>query len=245
MARLRAAARRVRALPGRARAALALAVLLILAGAVWIAVAAADAGDDDEPAAGGGSGRLPTTTLATGDLDVEAPDGWQVVPLPSLGVGLAVPPGWEAVVLSPEGLATLADSSPAIPGFVESATAAAGADGVFYAAGQDAEGRVSDVVLRAAPEAEVTDAAGLEDYARSLASASGRAGARVEVVDGAERPTVQLSFRVGAGDEVAEATETLVLGPRGTVWSVTLTSDDPAVHDDLADAVTGTLTLSG
>ena len=245
LTRLRRAAGRVRALPGRARAALALAVLLIVAGAVWVAVAAGGGGEGDEPAAEGGSGRQPTTTLAAGDLDVEAPDGWQEVPLPSLGVGLAVPPGWEAVVLSPEGLATLANSSPSIPGFVESATAAAEADGVFYAAGQDAEGRVSDVLLRAAPGAGVTDAAGLEDYARSLASASGRTGARVAAVEDAERPTVRLDFRVGSGDEVAEATETLVLGPRGIVWSVAVTSDDPAVHDDLADAVTGTLTLSG
>lgn len=245
MARLRSAARRVRALPRRARAALVLAVVLVVAGVVWIAVAAAG-GDGDEPAADGGSdGRLPTTTLATGDLDVPTPDGWQAVPLPSLGVGLAVPPGWEAVVLSPDGLAALANAAPAIPDFVANANAAAAERGLLYAAGQDADGRVSDVVLRAAPQTGVTDVAGLEDEARSLASASGRTGARVEVVDGAERPTVRLDFRVGAGDEVAEGTETLVLGPKGIVWSVTVTSDDPAVHDDLAAAVTDTLTLSG
>ncbi|HKY65399.1 MAG TPA: hypothetical protein VJM49_03475, partial [Acidimicrobiales bacterium] len=193
---------------------------------------------------GDAEGTLPTTTLATGDLDVPTPDGWQQVPLPALGVGLAVPPGWEAVVLSPDGLASLAGAAPAIPDFVENATAAATEGGLLYGAGQDAEGRVSDVLLRAAPQTGVTDAAGLEDYARTLAASGGRTGGRVEVVDGAERPAVRLDFQVGAGGEVAEGTERLVLGPNGIVWSVTVTSDDRDLHDDLASAISDTLTLA-
>ena len=53
-----------------------------------------------------------------------------------------------------------------------------------------------------------------------------------------------MRFQVGADGEVAEGTETLVLGPNGIVWSVTVTSDDPEIHDDLADSITATLTLS-
>ena len=83
-----------------------------------------------------------------------------------------------------------------------------------------------------------------EDYARTLTASGGRTGGRVEVVDGAERPTVRLDFQVGAGGEVAEGTERLVLGPNGIVWSVTVTSDDPDLHDDLASAISDTLTLA-
>ena len=237
-------ARRLRALPGRAKAALGAALVLIVALVVWAVVAVVGGGGEDADDAAGGDLTLPSTTLATGDLDLQPPDGWQPIPVPALGVGLAVPPGWEAVLLSPDGLATLAGSDPAIPGFVESATAAAAEGGLVYAAGQDAEDQVSDVLLRAAPQTGVTDVAGLEAYARNLAAAAGRSEPEVEVVEGADRPTVRLRFRVGAGDEAAEGTETLVLGPDGLVWSVTVTSDDPALHDDLATSITDTLTFS-
>jgi hypothetical protein len=243
MARVARGARRLRALPGRAKAALALALVLIVA--VVASVVVAVAGDGGGDTAGGGSGgTLPSTTLATGDLDLQVPDGWQPIPVPALGFGLAVPPGWEAVLLSPDGLATLSGATPAIPGFVEAATAAAAGGGLVYAAGQDASGQVSDVLVRAAPQTGVTDVAGLQAYAGSLAAAAGRTDPDVEVVEDAARPTVRLRFEVGTGEERAQGTETLVLGPNGLVWSVTVTSDDPALHDDLATSITDTLTFS-
>jgi len=243
MARVARGARRLRALPGRAKAALALALVLIVA--VVASVVVAVVGDGGGDTAGGGSGgTLPSTTLATGDLDLQVPEGWQPIPVPALGFGLAVPPGWEAVLLSPDGLATLSGATPAIPGFVEAATAAAAGGGLVYAAGQDASGQVSDVLVRAAPQTGVTDVAGLEAYAGSLAAAAGRTDPDVEVVEDAARPTVRLRFEVGTGEERAQGTETLVLGPNGLVWSVTVTSDDPALHDDLATSITDTLTFS-
>jgi hypothetical protein len=243
MARVAAATRRVRALPWRAKVALALALVLILA--VVASVVVAVVGDDGGDTGGGGSGAtLPSTTLASGDLDLQVPEGWQPIPVPALGFGLAVPPGWEAVLLSPDGLASLSGASPAIPGFVEAATAAASAGGLVYAAGQDASGQVSDVLVRAAPQTGVTDVAGLEAYAGTLAAAAGRADPDVEVIEDAARPTVRLRFEAGTGEERAQGTETLVLGPNGLVWSVTVTSDDPALHDDLATSITDTLTLA-
>jgi hypothetical protein len=245
MARVARGARRLRALPGRAKVALALALVLFVALVASVVVAVV--GDDGGDTAGGGSGAgetLPSTTLATGDLDLQAPEGWQPIPVPALGFGLAVPPGWEAVLLSPDGLATLSGATPAIPGFVEAATAAAAGGGLVYAAGQDASGQVSDVLVRAAPQTGVTDVAGLEAYAGTLAAAAGRTDPDVEVVEDAARPTVRLRFEVGTGEERAQGTETLVLGPNGWVWSVTVTSDDPALHDDLATSITDTLTLS-
>jgi hypothetical protein len=243
MARVARGARRLRALPGRAKAALALALVLIVAVAASVVVAVVGDGGGDT-AGGGSGGTLPSTTLATGDLDLQVPEGWQPIPVPALGFGLAVPPGWEAVLLSPDGLATLSGATPAIPGFVEAATAAAAGGGLVYAAGQDASGQVSDVLVRAAPQTGVTDVAGLEAYAGSLAAAAGRTDPDVEVVEDAARPTVRLRFEVGTGEERAQGTETLVLGPNGLVWSVTVTSDDPALHDDLATSITDTLTFS-
>ncbi|HET9610645.1 MAG TPA: hypothetical protein VFP06_13640 [Acidimicrobiales bacterium] len=249
MARVTRLARRLAALPARARAALGLAVVLAVFLVAWAAVAAfGDGGGDTDDAAGDPAGdadtAMPTTTLATGGVDVDAPDGWQPIPLPELGVGLAVPPGWEAVLLSPEGLATLANASPAVPDFVDSAHAAARAGGLLYAAGEDAAGGISDVVLRAAPGTGVTDAAGLASYAEDLAAEAGRTDPEVEPVDGAAQPTVRLRFQVGGDGESAEGTETFVLGPEGIVWSLVVTTDDPEIHDDLVADIAGTLTFA-
>lgn len=250
MARVTELARRVRALPRRARLALAAAVVLSFVAVLLLAwPGGGDGGGDD-----GGSGDdlaaeetpSPTssTTIATGGIEIESPDGWQEVPVPALRFGVAVPPGWETVLLSPEGLGTLSRADPLVPGFAENARAAAEVFGVLYAAGLDGDGNVSDLTVRAAPLPEVTDLAGLEEYAARLAAEAGRAGAQIDVVDGAERPTVRLRFQAGADDEVVEGTETLVLGPDGFVWSVTVTSDDASIHDELAEMITATLAFA-
>jgi hypothetical protein len=247
MAVLRGWGRRVAALPLRARLALVAAVALSVV-AVVLLVAPGGDGDGDRDA---GAGEAPasghgdpgtSTTLATGGIVVDAPEGWQAIPVPALRFGIAVPPGWEATVLSPEGLEALSSAAPAVEGFVESAHAAAASGGLLYAAGVDDEGQVSDVLVRAAPGTEVTDAAGLADYARVLAGQAGRSDPVVESVEGAESPTVRLRFAVGDdGGEVARGTETLTLAEDGIVWSVVVTSDDAAAHDDLAARLAATL----
>ena len=253
MARVRALARRVRALPVRARLALVAAVLLSVVAVVLLAWPSGDddgdAGDDtaavdDDTATTDDLPQTSSTTIFTGGIEVEAPEGWQEIPVPALRVGVAVPPGWESVLLSPEGLGTLAQADPLVPGFAENAQAAAGVAGVLYAAGADDADQVSDLTLRASPQPEVTDLTGLEAYAVDLAAEAGRADAQVEAVEGTEHPTVRLQFEVGAGEEVAQGTETLVLGPDGFVWSVTVTSDDAAIHDQLAQQITDTLTFA-
>lgn len=245
MARVRRFGRRLAALPARAKGALALAVVLAVALVAWLAVAALG-GDGAGPgeSAGDPDPAMPSTTLATGGVEVDAPEGWQPIPVPDLGVGVAVPPAWEAALLSPEGLATLANASPAVPDLVDNAHAAAAAGGLVYAAGEDAGGGISDLVVRAAPGTGVTDVAGLAAYAEDLAAETGRTDPQVEVVDDAGRPTVRLRFRVGGDGAVAEGTETLVVGPNDIVWSLVVTTDDPAIHDDLVGAVTGTLTFA-
>jgi hypothetical protein len=203
---------------------------------------------------GGGddSGPLPTqtsTSMETGGIDVNAPDGWTAAPLPQFGFGIAVPPGWEAVVLSPEMLNSLNRSDPAVTGFIDAAHAAAEQGSVFYAAGEDRQGRVTDLKVNADPESGVEDVDALEDYARRLADTRGVGSPRIERVDDAERPTVQIGFRTTVrsdeGDEITtHGVETLILGPRGIVWSIITTSEDPAMVDDLTPRILDTLTFA-
>ena len=221
-------------------AALAIALVGGLVAAVVGAVGGSGDGGGDDAADDGGA-PFTSTTLDAGGIDVPAPDGWTAIPIANLGFGIAVPPGWEATVLAPEVLESLEGSSPQVPEFLDLAHAAAEAGAVFYAAGVDAAGRVADVMVRADTRAGVTDIAQLEDYARELADASGVGETPIEVVDGAEYPTVRMRYRFqAAGEPGVEGTETLVARPGGIVWSVIVTSEDPATHDALAEQITRT-----
>jgi len=222
--------------------------LVALVGAglfVWGGDGAADDGDAASS----------STTMATGGLEIEPPDGWYAVPLPALGFGLALPPRWESVVLSGEGLSRLAEATPAVPGFVDAAHNAAESGAVLYAAGVDDADRVTDLKVRAAADTGVIDAAGLEEYARGLAAAAELPDPTVTPVDGAAWPTVDVRYRAPAandGESATEGTERSVLAPSGVVYSLLITSEtggsgeagDPAAHDRLVDQVLATLVLA-
>lgn len=202
-------------------------------------------GDEDAPVLS-----MPTTTLDAGGIEVAAPDGWTAIPVPQMGFGLAVPNGWEATILDPEVLASIERSTPAVPGFVEAAHGAAESGSVLYGAGADDQDRVTDLKVRAATGTDVTDAAGLEAYARDLAAEADLPEAAIAVVEGAERPTVRMTFTTEAtsaeGETVPVAgSETLVLGPKGVVWSLIVTSEVPEVEADLAPRIADTFTLAG
>jgi hypothetical protein len=171
-----------------------------------------------------------------------------VIPVPDLGMGLAVPPGWEATLLSPEGLATLAGASPDVPDFTDLAHTAASQGGLVYAAGQDQAGGISDVVVRATPQAGVASAADLATAAQQIAAQAGADPAAVRTVDGSQYPTALVPFTVGGGaagaQASAKATNVVVAGPRDILWEITVTSDDAASHDQLVDAIQKTLTFS-
>ena len=220
-------------------AVVAVVALSTGAGLAW-------AGRDDDDGAFPES--LPTTTVDPGGIDVDEPEGWAEIPVPQLGFGLAVPPAWEVTVLDPEVLAGLARSEPAVPGFLDAAHAAAESGSVLYGAGVDAEGRVTDLKVRAAPDAGVADAEGLLAYAEQLAADAGL-DATPSVVEGAERPTVAVSFSRQATDADGGAvtvtgTETLVLGPRDVVWSLIVTSEVPELTDELGPAIVDTLVFA-
>jgi hypothetical protein len=198
-------------------------------------------------AADDGDTALTSTTIPSGGLDVDAPDGWEAIPLRALGFGLALPEDWESVVLSGDGLARIAEAAPVVPGFVDAAHAAAGTGSVFYAAGVDDAGHVTDLKVRAAADAGVDDAAGLEDYARRLATEAHLDDPTVTVVDDAPWPTVEVRYSTpapSAAESATEGTERSVLAPNGVVYSLLVTSEDPTGHDELAERLFGTLALA-
>jgi hypothetical protein len=250
--------RRIRALLRDRRRAAVLAVLLVvIVGGVLAVVLGGGDGDGGGDAA---AGDTTTTTMETGGIQVAAPDGWRAIPMPQFGAGVAIPEDWEATVLSGDVLADLESSSPAVPGFLEAAHAAAESEAVFYAAGVDGEGRISDLKVRADLDTGVTDAAGLEAYALGLAQESGAVAPETTVVEGAALPTVEVRYTVeverpaeddeadgeSAGTErvTVQGTDHLVLGPRGVVYSLVVTSEVAAAdHDSLAGRLFGTLSF--
>jgi hypothetical protein len=223
--------------------------------ALLVASGAAGCSDDDSDDADSSSFDPTSTTLATGGMDVDAPDGWRAIPLPQLGFGLALPSEWEALVLSDEGLSSVSQATPLVPGFADAAHAAAATGSVFYAAGVDADDRVTDLKVRAAPTTGVTDAPGLQTYAQELLTEAGITDATVETVEGTDHPTVQVRYQTEAerpnpdDPEAAptkitvEGTEHLVLSPRGVVYSLIVTSEVAEGHDSFAEAVFSTLTF--
>jgi hypothetical protein len=210
-----------------------------------------DAADDTEEPTGtterdGTTG----TTMNTGGLEVAAPDGWQTIPVPDIGIGLAVPPGWEATVLSPEGLSTLAGASPTVPGFTDLAHAAAAQGGLLYAAGADPGGGISDVMVRATPGTGVTDAASLKLAAEMTAANSGTDPTKVTVVEGAAFPTAIVPFALGGPTtggtdrRDAQARALVIAGPGDVLWEVTVAADDVASLDQLTEQIRTTLAFT-
>lgn len=233
---------------GRRYAAAALAAVVLGA---TLGACSGDDGDDaaeDTEESGGGGADVTTTTMNAGGIEVSAPDGWQRIPAPDIGIGFAVPPGWEATLLSPDGLATLSGASPAVPGFTDLAHAAAAQGGVIYAAGQDQAGGISDVVVRASPATGVTDAETLKYAAELTAANNGTDPTRVTVVDGAQWPTALVPYTLGpatgSDGRTAEARSVMVAGPGDILWDVTVAADDAASLDDLTEQIRQTLTFA-
>jgi hypothetical protein len=224
----------------------------LVAVALGGALGACSGGDDDHAGgteeSGGDGGGATTTTMNTGGIEVAAPEGWLPIPAPDIGIGLAVPPGWEATLLSPEGLATLSGASPAVPGFTDLAHAAAAQGGLVYAAGQDAAGGISDVMVRATPGTGVTDDETLKYAAELTAANNGTDPTRVSLVEDASWPMATVPFTLGPASgsdtRTAEARSVLVAGPGDILWEVTVAADDAATLDQLTEQIRGTLTFA-
>lgn len=221
-------------------------------GLVLLMAGVACSGDDDPDDAGDGTAT--STTMATGGIEVAAPEGWTAMPVPLLGFGVALPPGWEATRLDEQGLASTSQAEPLVPGFADAAHNAAAAGALFYAAGVDATGAVTDLkVTAAALDSGVTDLAGLEAFVPGWLADSGLASPVVETLANAPYPSVQIRFQTqgqrpadGANDATmvdvsVEGTERLVLSPSGVIYSLIVTSEDASGHDDVANQIVETL----
>jgi hypothetical protein len=234
------------------------AAAVALAAAVTVTVTTAACGDDDraspEPADAGTPAedtavedgpadphRQPAPRPAeTGDLDIEVPPGFTPVPLVGVGVGLAVPDGWQAVLLTDEAIARVEELG-IVPDFVEDARDAQAGGSVFYASGPGDDG-ASELELRPVPRPDGSSGpvgeAELIDLAEA-AAAEAPDGAEPEPQLDAEPPRVRIrSSAEGATDR----TQLLAAGPT-SVWSVVLTSHGADDHDRLATAIADTLTF--
>ncbi|MGE3621444.1 MAG: hypothetical protein AB7L84_13370 [Acidimicrobiia bacterium] len=204
-----------------------------------------DAGADGDAGGDEGAGAIPghatTSTFAAGGLDIEVPEGFTAIPLPSAGFGLAVPEGWEATVLTDAALDRL-EALQVSPGFLDAARNAAGSGAVLYAAGVDGQGRVADLKLMRIPQPAAPGPAEVEAVARQ-ALAAAPAGAELELRPDDAHPSARVTFRVGDGTVEAVGTQWLVAGP-DAVFSLVVTSEDPDVHDELAADVAGSLTFA-
>lgn len=218
--------------------------------AVTMAVAAllaAACGDDSSDEAA--EGELQFGDPEPGDLDVDVPDGWRLIPLDDLGFGLAVPEDWQDTVISADALEALALASPTVPDFNSLAEEAGAAGAVFYAAGIDPEDAeaVNDLKVRpfleTAEDAPVSDATELEAFAQEHADTSELDDVDVQPVEDWRFPAVDVRYSatyddLGAEDEAEEITahgvDRLVLAPSGLVFSVMVTGEDAETVDALA-----------
>jgi hypothetical protein len=220
-------------------------VLAVLTLALSIGAALVVAGGGGENAAEreGRPSDVTTTTLRAGDVAVVPPAGWLAVPLPSLGFGLAVPPGWEATRTDSGSLTALERGSLANPGFVDSARNAADAGAALYAAHQDRDGRVSDVKVQVLPRPGATSPDVLRQLADRLVAETPLAGAEVRASSGEEGPEVHIRYPIaGSPSDTGAAVGTQVLRA-GTdrIVSLIVTSEDPPAHDELVRSIVKTL----
>jgi hypothetical protein len=236
--------------------AVAAAVLLVaVAVGLWATLRSGDE-DPGSSADAAADQSVTSTSMVTGGIEVDLPDAtvrpWRAVPLPQLGFGLAIPADWEAVVLSDEALADLAGATPAVPGFLEAAHAARQTGAVFYAAGADDQGEVTDLKVRAEPGTGITDVAGLEAYVRQLAAEAGVTNPEIVIQEAFANPTVDAEYAVTAehpSDPPGPApvrlrvrgTDRVVLSPRGVVYSLIITREDPTRDPSLVYPLLETL----
>lgn len=226
---------------------------LTLAGAllsVALVVGACSGGDDDvsvpETTVAPSSDRTPTTQAPnTGGIDVPELPGTFTAAIPSLGFGIAVPEGWQATVLSDEAIERLEAATLSQPSFVDAARNVAESGAVFYAAGIDDEGRVSELKVDVQSGAD-TSPEGISALAASVAESGGVDD--VTVVDDLDDGRVRVDYRLPADDTDAHGgVDTIgsqLFVPDGDrVWSFIVTSEDQASQDALLAIFETTITF--
>lgn len=220
----------------------------LLAGAVL----GACSDDDDEPSAADDAGvediEVPTSTtveIESGGIEVPDLPGTLAIPVPALGFGIAIPENWQASLLTPEALERLAGIDTGQVAFVDAAVETARTGAVFYAAGIDGEGRVSELKLFR-DDAEATTLDDLRTIAEDLDTGSDAVEVGEREVAG--RTGIVVRFTVDDetvdGEAVRTSVSQLLVGGDGAVWSVVITAEDPATLDLLEGVFFDSFTLA-
>jgi hypothetical protein len=223
----------------RGRAAV-LVALVVLVGAC--------SDDDDPPAEEPAVSIDPTTTRppSSGGIDVPDLPGTSAAPVPALGFGIAVPDGWQAVVLTDEALRRLEGADLARPSFLDAARKQAATGAVFYAAGVDDRERVAELKVDVQDDA-ATDRAALEAAAQAVVE-SGQVEEAEVVTEPGDDGRVRVDYRVtlpaADGDDTIEAYGSQLFVPDGDrLWSFIITSEDEATQNALLDIFGASITF--
>jgi hypothetical protein len=188
-----------------------------------------------------------STTLDFGDLDLVVPVGYQPVPLPKLGFGLAVPDGWQVSLVTDDALRRLENAQLADPAFLDSARQAGASGAILYAAGVSPDLHVTDLKLDV-QEKEGAGLAAAHDAADDVAARSEIIDPKISEFDDAASPAIRVRFRLkGPGGPDAPATteaSQYFFSGNDQLWSLLIISEDAATHDAQADALAATFVLT-
>ena len=223
----------------------------LLGALLVVGVLGAACSGDDDPAAPPDtttSALPPSTTAAPerGGLDVPAIPGTFAAPLVGLGLGIAIPEGWQATLLTEDALTQLEDADLARPSFAEAARRVASTGAVFYAAGIDDEERVAELKVDVQDAAD-TDPAAVRAVAEAVAD-----GGEVEdatVVDElGEEGRIRVDYRVELpsaedGETISALGSQLFVIDGDRLWSFIVTSEDEATQQALLDVFGPSITF--
>lgn len=186
-----------------------------------------DAGDENGDAVA--SVPAPTTPEPdTCGLDIPELPGTTPAPLCSLGIGIAIPQGWQATVLTPDALERLEEASLARPSFLDAAQSVASTGAVFYAAGVADDETVSELKVDVQDDA-ATDLASIRSLAQSVVDSGQVEDATL--VEEADLGRVRVDYRVTlpsaeTGEPIASYGSQLFVPDGDRLWSFIVTSED-------------------
>ena len=218
------------------------------AGLVALATFAGACSDDDAPPAEEPAPSVESSTTrppSSGGIDVPDIPGTSAAPVPALGFGIAIPDGWQAVVLTDEALRRLEGADLARPSFLDAARKQASTGAVFYAAGVDDRDRVAELKVDVQDDA-ATDPAAVEATARAVAE-SGQVE-EAEVITSGDGGRVRVDYRVSLpaaeGDDTIDAYGSQLFVPDGDrLWSFIITSEDQSTQNALLDIFGASITF--
>lgn len=212
---------------------------------------AACSGDDDDAATDDAASSIPhvtgsTTPAETGGIDVPDIDGTFPAAIPSLGFGIAIPDGWQATVLTEDALRQLEEADLAQPSFQEAAKQIAATGAIFYAAGIDDEGRVSELKVDVQDGADTSPDA-IRDLAGSVVE-SDQVTDAVVVEDDPEDGRVRVDYRIALpsaedGSPVDSLGSQLFVVDGERLWSFIITSEDTDTQTALLQIFDASITF--